>query len=111
MTPADTYAEELGDGPSWRHFGIMVQRYSSQTLDFPNYTPTRIENKNIHARWDPFEYLDLLDTRPWEAVWENRVDTLVFFRYRDLTQDMIRGLNWIISFMERWMREFWERGH
>ncbi|KAE9136176.1 hypothetical protein PF007_g2289 [Phytophthora fragariae] len=111
MTPADIYAEEPGDGPTWRHFGIMVQRYSSQTLGFPNYTPARIENKDIHARWDPFEYPNLLDTRPWEAMWENRVDTLVFFCYRDPTPEMVRGLGWIINFMEKWMREYWERGH
>ncbi|KAE9355075.1 hypothetical protein PR003_g3036 [Phytophthora rubi] len=111
MTPTDTYAEEPGDGPTWRHFGIMVQRYSSQTLGFPNYTPARIENKDIHARWDPFEYPNLLDTRPWEDMWENRVDTLVFFCYRDPTPEMVRGLGWIINFMEKWMREYWERGH
>ncbi|KAE9198927.1 hypothetical protein PF004_g19414 [Phytophthora fragariae] len=95
MKPTDTYVEEPGNGPTWRHFGIMVQRYSSQTLGFPNYTSARIENKDIHAHWDPFEYLNLLDTRPWEAMWENRVDTLVFFCYRDLTPEMIRGLSWI----------------
>ncbi|GMF60601.1 unnamed protein product [Phytophthora fragariaefolia] len=110
MTPADTYVETPGEGSTWLHFGIMVRRYSSQTLGFPNYT-ARIENKAIRGRWDPFEYLDLLDTKPWKAMWENRIDALVFFCYQDLTPDMIRGLSWIINFMERWMCEYWERGH
>ncbi|KAG6622332.1 reverse transcriptase [Phytophthora cinnamomi] len=80
-------------------------------MGFPNYIPARKKNNEIHARWGPFAYLELLDKKPWNDMWDHRVDYLAFFRHLNLTQDMIRGLSWIVNFMSVWRREYWEHGH
>ncbi|KAE8887651.1 hypothetical protein PF003_g28171 [Phytophthora fragariae] len=44
-------------------------------------------------------------------MWQNRVQTLVFFQYSDIHPDMIQALPTILNFMSRWRREYWERLH
>lgn len=111
LTVSDTYVETPSGRSSWCYYGVLVQRYTSQTIGFPDYTPTRIDNKLVHARWDPFEYLELIHAAPWEDMWENWVKFLSLFRYSDLGQSMVKGLQWILNFMFVWKREYWERGH
>ncbi|KAG6615328.1 reverse transcriptase [Phytophthora cinnamomi] len=65
----------------------------------------------MHQRWEPVEYLELLKTKPWDAMWNQRIQTLVFFRCHDLGPVMVRALKRVVNFMSLWRRAYWERLH
>jgi hypothetical protein len=96
---------------SWTHYGIKVQRVNDQTIGFPKYTACRNGIAALHARWDPFAYLDLLESEPWDVMWEGRIQTLVFFRRSELSDDLLRGIQMVIGFMFVWRQHYWERLH
>ncbi|KAE9005442.1 hypothetical protein PR003_g18168 [Phytophthora rubi] len=96
---------------SWFHYGIRVQELPRQTVGFPRYMPVKAMMKHLHLRWRAPEYWRLLQTTPWDDMWKNRVQTLVFFQYDDLSSDMVQALSTILNFMSRWRREYWERLH
>ncbi|KAE8971626.1 hypothetical protein PF011_g25962 [Phytophthora fragariae] len=87
---------------SWFHYGIRVQELPRQTVGFPRYMPVKAMMKHLHLRWR---------APPWDDMWKNRVQTLVFFQYDDLRPAMVQALSTILNFMSRWRREYWERLH
>ncbi|KAE8988098.1 hypothetical protein PR003_g19916 [Phytophthora rubi] len=96
---------------SWFHYGIRVQELPRLTVGFPRYMPVNAMMKHLHLRWRAPEYWRLLQTTPWDEMWKNRVQTLVFFQYDDLRPAMVQALSTILNFMSRWRREYWERLH
>ncbi|KAG6586722.1 Dual specificity protein kinase shkA [Phytophthora cinnamomi] len=110
--PDDGVIEEPQPGQgSWLHYGIRVQDLPRQTFGFPRYAPCKSHIQHLHQRWEPVEYLELLKTKPWDAMWNQRIQTLVFFRCHDLGPVMVRALKRVVNFMSLWRRAYWERLH
>ncbi|KAE9178602.1 hypothetical protein PF002_g26756 [Phytophthora fragariae] len=96
---------------SWCHYGIKVQALNRQTMGFPSYMPVQPLLQHLHVRWVPIEYWKLIQTCPWDDMWQQQILTLVFFKYREMSPEMTEMITLILDFMSRWRREYWERYH
>ncbi|KAE8979175.1 hypothetical protein PR001_g24627 [Phytophthora rubi] len=96
---------------SWCHYGIKVQALNRQTMGFPSYMPVQPLLQHLHVRWVPIEYWELIQTCPWNDMWQQRISTLVFFKYSEMSLEMTEAITLILDFMSRWRREYWERYH
>ncbi|KAE9225425.1 hypothetical protein PF002_g14410 [Phytophthora fragariae] len=93
------------------HYGIKVQALNRQTMGFPSYMPVQPLLQHLHVRWVPIEYWELIQTCPWDDMWQQRISTLVFFKYSEMSPEMTEMITLILDFMSRWRREYWERYH
>ncbi|KAE9203541.1 hypothetical protein PF002_g20896 [Phytophthora fragariae] len=96
---------------SWCHYGIKVQALNRQTMGFPSYMPVQPLLQHLHVRWVPIEYWKLIQTCPWDDMWQQQISTLVFFKYSEMSPEMTEMITLILDFMSRWRREYWERYH
>ncbi|KAE9006150.1 hypothetical protein PR001_g17272 [Phytophthora rubi] len=93
------------------HYGIKVQALNRQTLGFPSYMPVQPLLQHLHICWIPIEYWELVQTCPWDDMWQQRISTLVYFKYSEMSLEMTEAITLILDFMSRWRREYWERYH
>ncbi|KAE8999466.1 hypothetical protein PR003_g20238 [Phytophthora rubi] len=96
---------------SWCHYGIKVQALSQQTVGFPSYMPVQPLLQHLHVRWAPIEYWEVIQTCPWDDMWQRRISTLVFFKFSEMSSEMTEAIELVLNFMSRWRRDFWERYH
>ncbi|KAE8877320.1 hypothetical protein PF003_g38562 [Phytophthora fragariae] len=96
---------------SWCHYGIKVQALNHQTMGFPSYMPVQPLLQHPHVRWVPIEYWELIQTCPWDDMWQRRISTLVFFKFSEVSSEMAEAIELVLNFMSRWRREYWERYH
>ncbi|KAE8977833.1 hypothetical protein PR003_g26239 [Phytophthora rubi] len=96
---------------SWCHYGIKVQALNRQTMAFPSYMPVQPLLQHLHVRWVPIEYWEMIQTCPWDDMWQRRISTLVFFKFSEVSSEMVEAIKLVLNFMSRWRREYWERYH
>ncbi|KAE9166912.1 hypothetical protein PF004_g29001 [Phytophthora fragariae] len=96
---------------SWCNYGIKVQALNRQTMGFPSYMPVQPLLQHLHVRWVPIECWELMQTCPWDGMWQQRISTLVFFKYSEMSPEMTEMITLILDFMSRWRREYWEWYH
>ncbi|KAE8900108.1 hypothetical protein PF005_g22124 [Phytophthora fragariae] len=96
---------------SWCHYGIKVQALNRRTLGFPSYMPVQPLLQHLHVRWVPIEYWELIQTCPWDDMCQQRISTLVFFKFSEVSPEMAETIKLVLDFMSRWRREYWERYH
>ncbi|KAE9294476.1 hypothetical protein PR003_g24250 [Phytophthora rubi] len=44
-------------------------------------------------------------------MWQQRILSLVFFKYNEVSLEMAKTIKLILDFMSRWRRGYWERYH
>jgi hypothetical protein len=95
---------------SWMYCGIKVVRGNgrkAQTPGFPDYEPHKHSSQQVKARWNVEEYLVLLETKPWEAMSEDRIRVLYFHRRSELSSAALRMLERIVDAMLKYAQEVW----
>ncbi|KAG6614406.1 uncharacterized protein IUM83_14598 [Phytophthora cinnamomi] len=113
-----TSVEVPGDGDSsWRIHGVLVQYASSsknsscQTPGFPEYEIHKYAYDLVRARWDRDAYQKILDSKPWETMFDGRIHVLYFHEWNDLDAGAHKLLNKFVGYMRKHAGAFWERGH
>ncbi|OWZ02153.1 hypothetical protein PHMEG_00026333 [Phytophthora megakarya] len=65
----------------------------------------------VPERWDPIAFKELMDTKPWDVMFEDRSKFLIL-HVRDSLKDVAReALDAIVAFMSVHRRAFWWFGH
>ncbi|OWY93262.1 hypothetical protein PHMEG_00037406 [Phytophthora megakarya] len=86
----------------------------TQSFGFPDYAPNLAKDEDVQAlreRWDPVAFKELMDTRPWDVMFEDRSKFLIL-HVRDKQKDFTReSLDAIVAFMSVHRRAFWWFGH
>ncbi|OWZ02957.1 hypothetical protein PHMEG_00025396, partial [Phytophthora megakarya] len=105
---------------SWRHRGILMQfppgtaNAVTQSFGFPDYAPNLAKDEDVQAlreRWDPVAFKELMDTKPWDVMFEDRSKFLIL-HVRDKLKDVAReSLDAIVASMSVHRRAFWWFGH
>ncbi|OWZ00279.1 hypothetical protein PHMEG_00028568, partial [Phytophthora megakarya] len=103
---------------SWSHRGILMKfppgTANAVTQSFPDYAPNLAKDEDVQAlreRWDPVAFKELMDTRPWDVMFEDRSKFLIL-HVRDKLKDFTReSLDAIVAFMSVHRRAFWWFGH
>ncbi|OWY93361.1 hypothetical protein PHMEG_00037276 [Phytophthora megakarya] len=93
---------------SWRHRGILMKfppgtaNAVTQSFGFPDYAPNLAKDEDVQAlreRWDPVAFKELMDTRPWDVMFEDRSKFLILHVREKLTDFDRESLDAIVSFM------------
>ncbi|OWZ06726.1 hypothetical protein PHMEG_00020980 [Phytophthora megakarya] len=96
---------------SWRHRGILMKfppgtaNAVTKSFGFQDYAPNLAKGEGVQAlreRWDPVAFKELMDTRPWDVMFEDRSNLNDFAR---------ESLDAIVAFMSVHRRAFWPFGH
>ncbi|OWY90366.1 hypothetical protein PHMEG_00041531, partial [Phytophthora megakarya] len=82
--------------------------------DSQNYASNLAKDEDVQAlreRWDPVAFKELMDTKPWDVMFEDRSKFLIL-HVRDKLKDVAReSLDAIVAFMSVHRRAFWWFGH
>ncbi|OWZ00382.1 hypothetical protein PHMEG_00028438 [Phytophthora megakarya] len=71
---------------SWRHHGVLMKlppgtaNAVTQSFGFPDYAPNLAKDVDVQAlreRWDPVAFMELMDTKPWDVMFEDRSKFLI----------------------------------
>ncbi|OWZ04732.1 hypothetical protein PHMEG_00023319 [Phytophthora megakarya] len=109
---------------SWRHRGILMKfppgtaNAVTQSFGFPDYAPNLAKDEDVQAlreRWDPVAFKELMDTKPWDVMFEDRSKFLIKFlilHVRDNLKVVAReSLDAIVAFMSVHRRAIWWFGY
>ncbi|OWZ14226.1 hypothetical protein PHMEG_00012318 [Phytophthora megakarya] len=79
---------------SWRHHGVLMKfppgtaNAVTQSFGFPDYAPNLVKNEDVKAlrqHWDPVVFNELMDTKPWDVMFEDRSKFLILHVREDLS--------------------------
>ncbi|OWY98736.1 hypothetical protein PHMEG_00030428, partial [Phytophthora megakarya] len=86
----------------------------TQSFGFPDYAPNLAKDEDVQAlreRWDPVAFKELMDTKPWDVMFEDRSKFLILHVRDKLTDFTRESLDAIVAFMSVHRRAFWWFGH
>ncbi|OWZ04221.1 hypothetical protein PHMEG_00023912 [Phytophthora megakarya] len=105
---------------SRRHPGILMKfppgtaNAVTQSFGFPDYAPNLTKDEDVQAlreRWDPVAFKELMDTRPWDVMFEDRSKFLILHVRDNLKVVARESLDAIVVFMSVQRRAIWWLGH
>ncbi|OWY99393.1 hypothetical protein PHMEG_00029606, partial [Phytophthora megakarya] len=105
---------------SWRHHGVLMKfppgtaNAITQPFRFPDYAPNVTKDEDVYAlreRWDPVAFKEIMDTRPWDVIFEDRSKFLILHVRENLSVVARESLDAIVAFMSVHRRAIWWFGH
>ncbi|OWY95357.1 hypothetical protein PHMEG_00034663 [Phytophthora megakarya] len=105
---------------SWRHRGILMKfppgtaNAVTQSFGFPDYAPNLAKDEDVQASrecWDPVPFKELMDTNPWDVMFDDRSKFPILHVRDNLTDFARESLDAIVAFMSVHRRAFWLFGH
>ncbi|OWY94196.1 hypothetical protein PHMEG_00036146 [Phytophthora megakarya] len=105
---------------SWRHHGVLMKfppgtaNAITQSFGFPYYAPNLAKDEDVQAlreRWDPVSFKELVDTKPWDVMFEDRSKFLILHVRDDLSVVSREPLDAIVAFMSVHRRAICWFGH
>ncbi|OWZ01941.1 hypothetical protein PHMEG_00026591 [Phytophthora megakarya] len=93
---------------SWRHHGVLMKFHPdtanavTQSLGFPDYAPNLAKDEDVQAlreRWDPVTFKELMDTKPWDVMFEDRSKFLIFHVRENLSVVSREALDAIVVYI------------
>ncbi|OWZ05968.1 hypothetical protein PHMEG_00021848 [Phytophthora megakarya] len=105
---------------SWRHYGALMKlppgtaNAVTQSFGFPDYAPNLAKDEDVQAlreRWDPVAFKELMDTKPWDVMFEDRSKCLILHVRDNLEVVGRESLDAIVAFMSVHRRAIWWFGH
>ncbi|OWY97666.1 hypothetical protein PHMEG_00031751 [Phytophthora megakarya] len=86
----------------------------TQSFGFPDYAPNLAKDEEFQAlreRWDPVTFKELMDTRPWDFMFEDRSKFLILHVREKLSVIYHESLDAIVAFMSVHCLAIWLFGH
>ncbi|OWZ01494.1 hypothetical protein PHMEG_00027099 [Phytophthora megakarya] len=80
----------------------------------PDYAPNLAKDEDVQSlrdRWDLVAFKELMDTRPWDVMFEDRSKFLILHVRNNLKDIARESLDAIVAFMSVHRRAFWWFGH
>ncbi|OWY93412.1 hypothetical protein PHMEG_00037206, partial [Phytophthora megakarya] len=83
---------------SWRHRGILMKfppgtaNAVTKAFGFPDYAPNLAKDEDVQAlreRWDPVAFKELMDTRPWDVMFEDRSKFLILLWRSGIRENLV----------------------
>ncbi|OWZ16410.1 hypothetical protein PHMEG_0009805 [Phytophthora megakarya] len=105
---------------SWRHHGVLMKfppgtaNAVTQSFGFPDYAPNLVKDEVVQAlreRWDPVTFKELMDTKPWDVMFEDRSKFLILHVRDNLKVVARESRDAIAAFMSVHRRAIWWFGH
>ncbi|OWZ12130.1 hypothetical protein PHMEG_00014750 [Phytophthora megakarya] len=105
---------------SRRHHGVLMKfppgtaNAETQSFGFPDYAPNFSKDEDIQElreRWDPVPFKELMDTKPWDVMFEDRSRFLILHVREDLSVIARESLDAIVAFMSVHRRAIWWFGN
>ncbi|OWY99327.1 hypothetical protein PHMEG_00029682 [Phytophthora megakarya] len=86
----------------------------TESFGFPDYDPNLAKDEDVQAlreRWDPVAFKELMDTRPWDVMFEGRSKFLILHVREDLGVISREAQDVIVTFISIHRRAIWWFGH
>jgi len=96
---------------SWMYCGVKVVRGNGRKAQMPGFPDCEHSSQQAKGHWYVETYLVVLETRPCEAMSENRIRVLNFHRRNERNSAALRMLERIVDAMLKYAQEVWERDH
>ncbi|OWZ01233.1 hypothetical protein PHMEG_00027422 [Phytophthora megakarya] len=105
---------------SWRHHGVLMKfppgtaNAITQSFGFIYYAPNLAKDEDVQVLrecWDPVAFKELMDTKPWDVMFEDRSKFLILHVRDDLKVVARESLNAIVVIMSVHRRAIWWFGH
>ncbi|OWZ07993.1 hypothetical protein PHMEG_00019532 [Phytophthora megakarya] len=105
---------------SWCHHGALMKfppgtaNAITQAFGFSDYAPNLAKDEAVQAlreRWDPVAFKELMDTKPWDVMFEDRSKFLILHVRDNLMVVARESLDAIMAFMSVQRRAIWWFGH
>ncbi|OWZ00810.1 hypothetical protein PHMEG_00027922, partial [Phytophthora megakarya] len=105
---------------SLRHRGILMKFPNGtanavmQSFVFPDYAPILAKDEDVQAlreRWDPVAFKELMDTKPWDVMFEDRSKFLILHVRDNLKVVARESLDARVAFTSVHRRAIWWFGY